>query len=79
MLLIASLGKDVFERRMSSGSGLLVILVKANVLSQLCRQIVSTRVKILSKTDLVSVINPFVRASPREVQVAGHVTIIRRR
>ena len=54
MLLIASLGKDVFERRMSSGSGLLVILVKANVLSQLCRQIVSTRVKILSKTDLVS-------------------------
>ena len=54
MLLIASLGKDVFERRMSSGSGLLVFLVKANVLSQLCRQIVSTRVKTLSKTDLVS-------------------------
>ena len=54
MLLIASLGKDVFERRMSSGSGLLVFLVKANVLSQLCRQIVSTRVKALSKTDLVS-------------------------
>ena len=54
MLLIASLGKDVFERRMSSGRGLLIFLVKANVLSQLCRQIVSTRVKTLSKTDLVS-------------------------
>ena len=54
MLLIASLGKDVFARRMSSGSGLLVFLVKVNVLSQLCRQIVSTRVKTLSKTDLVS-------------------------
>ena len=38
MLLIASLGKDVFERRMSSGSGLLVFFVKANVLSQLCRK-----------------------------------------
>ena len=49
---IGNLSRDVFERRMSTGSGRFMLL--GSNFSQLFWQFVSVRVKILSKTHLVA-------------------------
>jgi len=52
IISLGSLSKGVFEQRMPTGSGLSAFL--GSGLAQICRQIVSIRVKTVSKTNFIA-------------------------